>query len=257
MRRIKMKKKAYNKALYELQVELVKFQKSIIDKNEKVCLVLEGRDTAGKDGTIKRFIEHMSPREVRNVALDKPSDREQRALYMQRYIAHLPVGREIVFFNRSWYNRAGVEPVMGYCSEQEHKDFLTGVGDYEQMLIRGGVKLFKYYLDISKGEQKRRLESRKTDPLKQWKLSPNDAKALEMWDAYSKARDEMFTHTNFPFAPWRVVHTDDKKTARINIMRHFLSQVDYPGKREDILIYDPDVVFDYTPKAYKKSLIAE
>jgi len=241
-----MKKKEYYSVLHELQIELLKFQNSVVKNGEKICVIFEGRDTAGKDGTIKRFTEHLSPRAMRAVALDKPSDREKRALYLQRYVAHLPVGGEIVFFNRSWYNRAGVEKVMGFCTKQEHKDFLNAVGDFEKMLTHGDVKLYKYYLDIEKDEQKRRLDSRKKDPLKQWKLSPMDAEAQALWDDYSEARDEMFAKTSFDYARWRIVQANDKKGARINIIKHFLSHMDYDGKIEKILKYDPDIVYDFS-----------
>jgi polyphosphate kinase 2 len=251
-----MKKKAYKKALYELQVELVKFQRHVIDKELKVCVIFEGRDAAGKDGTIKRFLEHLSPREARAVALPKPSDRERKSWYFQRYVPHLPAGGEMVFFNRSWYNRAGVEPVMGFCTPEEHREFLREVGNFEQMLTHTGMIFVKYYLDISKAEQKRRLKARKDDPLKQWKISPIDRQAQKLWKEYSAARDEMFTHTSFAFAPWYVVHSDDKKTARINVMRHLLAQVEYPGKQDELLIYDHKVVCEFDPVCYDKGLIA-
>ena len=251
-----MKKSDYKKELYRLQVELVKFQKHVIKNNIPVCTILEGRDAAGKDGTIKRFLEHLSPREARSVALGKPSDREQSSWYFQRYVPHLPSGGEIVFFNRSWYNRAGVEKVMGFCTEAEYQCFMDEVGSFEQMLTHSGIVFSKYYLDISKKEQKKRLESRKTDPLKQWKLSPIDAKAQKLWKSYSKARDEMFIKTSFVFAPWHVVHSDDKKTARIQIIKHFLSQNDYPGKEEKLLIFDRDIICRFDPVCYKNGLIA-
>ncbi len=251
-----MKKSIYKKELYELQVELVKFQKHVIEKEIAVCLLFEGRDTAGKDGTIKRFTEHLSPREARTVALGKPSDKETKSWYFQRYVPYLPSQGEIVFFNRSWYNRAGVEKVMGFCSKEEYKTFMEEVSSFEQMLTHSGIRFFKYYLDISKEEQKKRLEARKTDPLKQWKLSPIDAKAQEKWKAYSKARDAMFNKTSFVYAPWYVVHTDDKKEARINVMKHFLSHNDYPGKREALLLYDHDVVCKFDPACYDKGMIA-
>ena len=252
----KIGKKEYKKQLYELQVELVKFQRHVIEKELKVCIVFEGRDTAGKDGTIKRFIEHLSPREARSVALGKPSDRDRKSWYFQRYVPHLPAGGEMVFFNRSWYNRAGVEPVMGFCTPEEHELFLNEVGNFEQMLTHSQMFFIKYYLDISKKEQKRRLEARKKDPLKQWKISPIDRKAQKLWKEYSKARDEMFARTSFVFAPWYVVHCDDKKTARINVMKHFLSRVNYPKKRKELLIYDNDVVCEFDPVCYEKGLIA-
>jgi polyphosphate kinase 2 len=251
-----MNKKTYLKELYDLQVELVKFHKSVIEKGKKVCVVFEGRDAAGKDGTIKRFIEHLSPREVRTVALGKPSDRDNSAWYFQRYVPHLPVGGEIVFFNRSWYNRAGVERVMGFCHEREYRLFMDEVGSFEHLLTHSEIVFFKYYLDITKKEQKKRLKQRKTDPLRQWKLSPIDEKAQKMWEAYSKARDAMFVKTDFVYAPWRIVHCDNKKQARINVIKHFLSHVDYPGKDEEKLIYDPDIVFEFDPRYYDRGLIA-
>ena len=251
-----MRKSDYKKELYRLQVELVKFQRHVIEKDLKVCVVFEGRDAAGKDGTIKRFTEHLSPREARTVALGKPSDRDRKSWYFQRYVPHLPVGGEIVFFNRSWYNRAGVERVMGFCTKKEYKAFMEEVGSFEQLLTHSGILFFKYYLDISKKEQKKRLEAREKDPLKQWKLSPIDRQAQKLWKAYSQARDEMFAKTSFVFAPWYVVHSDDKKTARINVMRHFLAHVDYPDKREKLLVYDTDVVCAFDPVCYEKGLIA-
>lgn len=251
-----MDKKKYKKELYDLQVQLVKFQKHVIEQNIQVCVVFEGRDAAGKDGIIKRFTEHLSPREARTVALGKPSDRDKMSWYFQRYVPHLPVGGEITFFNRSWYNRAGVEKVMGFCTDEEHKRFIQEVGSFEQMLTHANIIFFKYYLDISHTEQKKRLEARKTDPLKQWKLSPIDAKAQQKWNDYSKARDEMLTQTSFVYAPWYIVHTDDKKTARINIIKHFLSHNDYQGKDETLLRYDHDIVCHFDPVCYEKALIA-
>ncbi|WP_456431205.1 polyphosphate kinase 2 [Nitratifractor sp.] len=251
-----MKKKEYKKQLYDLQVQLVKFQRHVIDKDLKVCVIFEGRDAAGKDGTIKRFREHLSPREARVVALGKPSDRDKKSWYFQRYVPHLPSGGEIVFFNRSWYNRAGVEPVMGFCTEAEYRSFMEEVGSFEQMLVHSGMIFIKYYLDISKEEQKRRLEARKHDPLKQWKLSPIDMQAQKLWKKYSTYRDKMFEKTSFVFAPWHVIHSDDKKTARINAIKHFLSQVEYPEKDEKLLIYDNDVVCTFDPVCYDKGLIA-
>jgi polyphosphate kinase 2 len=237
-------------------VELVKFQRHVIEKERKVCVIFEGRDAAGKDGTIKRFLEHLSPREARAVALPKPSDRDRKSWYFQRYVPHLPAGGEMVFFNRSWYNRAGVEPVMGFCTPEEHREFLREVGNFEQMLTHTGMIFVKYYLDISKKEQKRRLEARRKDPLKQWKISSIDQQAQKLWKEYSAARDEMFARTSFAFASWHLVHSDDKKTARINVMKHFLSQVEYPEKRDELLIPDPHVVCEFDPACYEKGLIA-
>ena len=250
-----MDKKTYKKELYDLQVELVKFQRDVIANQKKVCLIFEGRDTAGKDGTIKRFTEHLSPREMRVVALGKPSDRDRMSWYFQRYVPHLPSGEEIVFFNRSWYNRAGVEKVFGFCTDEEYKLFMEEVGDFEHLLTRSKMIFFKYYLDISKEEQKRRLDARRKDPLKQWKISPLDEKVQEKWDAYSKARDEMFVKTDFVYAPWVIVHTDSKKEARINVMKHFLSAVEYEGKDESKLLYDNDIVFPFSMEALEEGKI--
>ena len=252
-----MKDKDYKEELYNLQVELVKFQRHVIKKNLKVCLVFEGRDASGKDGTIKRFMEHLSPREARVVALDKPSDKETKSWYFQRYVPHLPSGGQIVFFNRSWYNRAGVEKVMGFCTKKEYSLFMEEVGSFEHLLTHSGIIMLKYYLDISKDEQQERLESRKNDPLKQWKISPIDEQAQKYWDDYSDARDEMLEKTSFEFTPWCVVHTDNKKTARINVMKHFLSKMDYPDKNEEYLEFDHNVICQYKPECYIKGLIAK
>lgn len=250
-----MEKAQYKKELYELQVQLVKFQKQIIKKNIQVCIVFEGRDASGKDGTIKRFIEHLSPRDARVVALGVPSQKDKASWYFQRFTTHLPINQEIVFFNRSWYNRAGVESIMEFCTHQEYTSFLEEVGSFEQMLTHSGIIFFKYYLDISQKEQQKRLNARKKDPLKQWKLSLLDEQAQEYWDDYSKARDKMFTKTSFDFAPWYIVHTDDKKRARVNVIKHFLSSVEYKGKDEKLLIYDKDIIYKFDLSCYDKGLI--
>lgn len=252
-----MDSKTYKKELYALQVELVKFHKSVIEKGKKVCILFEGRDAAGKDGTIKRFREHLSPREVRTVALGTPSDREKSAWYFQRFVPHLPVSGEIVFFNRSWYNRAGVERVMNFCQDKEYLQFMDEVGNFEHLLNQAEIIFFKYYLDITKKEQKKRLQARKDSPLKQWKVSPIDEKAQTLWQAYSEARDAMFVRTNFVYAPWYIAHCDNKKSTRIHVIRHFLSHVDYPDKDEEKLIYDPSIVFEFDPICYQKGLIAK
>ena len=252
-----MKNKIYLKELYKLQVELVKFQKHVIDNDLQVCVIFEGRDTAGKDGIIKRFAEHLSPRDMRTVALGVPSDREKKSWYFQRYVPHLPSGGEIVFFNRSWYNRIGVEKVMRFCTKEQHTHFMDEVGNFEQMLTHSGIKLIKYYLDISKDEQKKRLKSRKIDPLKQWKLSPIDDQAQRLWKSYSKARDEMFEQTSFVSSPWYIVHTDTKKEARINAIKHFLSLNDYPSKDEKLLVYERNVICKFDAACYEKGLIAK
>lgn len=250
-----MKKEIYKQELYKLQVELVKFQKEVIAKDLKVCIIFEGRDAAGKDGMIKRFTEHLSPRDARVVALGKPSDIDKKAWYFQRYVPELPVGGEMVFFNRSWYNRAGVEKVMNFCTQKEYENFMKEVGNFEHLLVNSEMIFIKYYLDISKEEQAKRLQKRKKDPLKQWKLSPIDEQAQKYWKEYSQARDEMFNKTSFVFAPWYIVHSDDKRTARINTLKHFLSQVDYKGKNKEYLQFSHEVVCLFDDACYEKGLI--
>lgn len=246
----------YETALYDLQVELVKFQRDVIANGEKVLVIMEGRDGAGKDGTIKRIIENLSPRETRVVALPKPSDRELSQWYFQRYVAHLPSAGEFVLFNRSYYNRAGVEPVMGFCTPAQTEHFFDEVADFETMLVKSGIQLFKYYLDISKAEQKERLEARREDPLKQWKISPIDAKAMEKWSAYSKARDTMFARTSHKRGPWTAVHADSKKEARINIIRDLLARSEYRGKRAALLKPDPRIILPVGKALLKSGILA-
>ncbi|WP_298264747.1 polyphosphate kinase 2, partial [Acidocella sp.] len=218
--------KEYDKQLHHLQVELVKLQRHVIAHGQKLLIILEGRDAAGKDGTIKRITEHLSPRDIRVVALPKPSDVETTQWYFQRYVAHLPAAGEIVLFNRSWYNRAGVEHVMEFCSDGEYHEFLRNVPVFEAMLVQGGLTILKYYLDIGKKEQKKRLEARRDDPLKQWKISPIDEKAMQHFDDYTKARDKMLRQTDSAAAPWIVVRAEDKKTARLGIIADLISRVD-------------------------------
>ena len=251
-----MSDEEYDGELYDLQVELVKFQRDLIGKGWKVCVVIEGRDGAGKDGTIKRIIEHLSPRDTRVVALGNPTDRDRSSWYFQRFVPHLPAGGEFVLFNRSWYNRAGVEPVMGFCSKEEHHEFLHEAPDFEAMLVRSGMQLIKYYLDISKAEQKERLEARREDPLKQWKISPIDAAAIKKWDDYSKARDLMLRKTSHDVAPWYVVKANSKKRARLNVMRHLLSLCDYKHKQKKLLAYDREIVFPFSEDVLKQDLLA-
>lgn len=238
-------KKEYKEELYHLQVELVKLQKEIITKDLKIFIIFEGRDAAGKDGTIKRIVQHLSPRETRVVALGKPSDTEAKSWYFQRYVPHLPSGGELVLFNRSWYNRAGVEKVMGFCTKEQYKTFMDEVVYFEQLLKNSGLIFFKYYLDISKEEQEKRLKARKSDPLTQWKLSPIDEKALGKWDAYSEARDEMFARTHTVNAPWSIVQANNKKLARLNVIKDFLMRVSYDGKNHELLKPDPSIVALY------------
>ena len=237
--------KGYKEKLRQLQVELVKLQRHFIKCDDKILIILEGRDASGKDGTIKRIVQHLSPRESRVVALGKPSDRERTSWYFQRYVPHLPAVRELVLFNRSWYNRAGVEVVMGFCTAAEHEEFLDSVSNFENMLARSGVKLIKYYHDISKAEQKRRLRDRKTDPLKQWKVSPIDGQAIKRWKAYSRARDEMLARSHSPTTPWTLVHADDKRLARLNVIGDLLGRLHYAGKDERLIRPDPKIVFAY------------
>ena len=237
----------YEAQLHMLQVELVKLQRHFIGCGDKILVLIEGRDAAGKDGGIKRVVEYLSPRETRVVALGKPSDRERRGWYFQRYVAQLPVAEEFVLFNRSWYNRAGVEHVMGFCSKDEHEEFMGSVPKFEEMLVNSGIKLLKYYLDVSKDEQTRRLTERKRDPLKQWKSSPIDAVAVKHWTAYSEARDTMLLRTHSAIAPWHIVRADDKRLARLNLMRDILSRLHYAGKKTKLVQPDPDVAFEFTP----------
>ncbi len=246
----------YHKALLKLQIELVKLQRGMIAAGDRILVLLEGRDAAGKDGAIKHVIEHLSPRETRVVALGPPSDRERHSWYFQRYVRYLPSAGEMVLFNRSWYNRAGVEPVMGFCTKAETREFLETVPAFEQMLVHSGTKLFKYYLDIDKREQKRRLEERRRDPLKQWKLSPVDAKAPKLWRDYSKARNEMFAKTHSLVAPWTVVRANDKHAARLNLIRDLLSRLDYRGRGKALLPPDPKIVFDFDPASLTNGMIS-
>jgi polyphosphate kinase len=236
---------AYQKALYRLRVQLVKLQKHVIHHELKVLVVLEGRDGAGKDGVIKRITKNLSPRETRVVALGKPTARDASSWYFQRFVPHLPAGGEIVLFNRSWYNRAGVESVMGFCSPAQHASFLEDAPEFELLLVRAGTILRKYYLDLSKAEQVRRLADRGRDPLTQWKVSPIDEVAVKNWARYSRARNEMLARTDTAAAPWVVVRADDKRAARIGLIQALLASVDFKGKDERLLEADPAVVFRY------------
>ena len=220
--------KAYEAALEQLQVELVDSQAWLIEQGMKVLIVFEGRDSAGKDGAIKRMTEYMSARQTRVVALPKPTERETSQWYFQRYVPHLPAGGEVVILNRSWYNRGGVEPVMGFCTPEQVDQFLKDAPRFERMLSDSGIIIIKFWLDITKDEQAKRLEDRKSEPLKRFKNSSLDAEAQIRWDAYSQARDRMLDETHSGHAPWTVVATDDKKTARLNILRHVLHRIGYP-----------------------------
>ncbi len=244
----------YDAELEALQTELVSLQIWAMETGRKIAVVFEGRDAAGKDGVIKRITEHLAVRSTRVVALPKPSDREKTQWWFQRYTAHLPAAGELVLFNRSWYNRGGVEVVMGFSTTQEQADFLREAPAFEQMLVQSDVLLLKYWLDISKAEQAERLEDRRHDPLKRLKVSPLDAVAQEKWDAYSEARNRMLAATHTAWAPWTCVRADKKKPARLNLIRHLLRAADRPGVEID----KPDeaVVFPFTPDAVSDGRLA-
>jgi polyphosphate kinase 2 len=233
----------YERELYELQIELLKMQSQVRADGMRLVLLFEGRDAAGKGGTIKRFTEHMNPRGARVVALEKPSDKERTQWYFQRYVAHLPAAGEIVFFDRSWYNRAMVEPVMGFCSDEENKRFLKDVPLFEQMLVKDGIKLFKFYFSVSKKEQLRRFKSRHGDLLKQYKISRVDERAQNLWDQYTVKKFQMLSETNRTIAPWVIVRSDSKKLARLNCIRYVLSRIDYTDKASaKTFTIDPQVI---------------
>jgi len=223
-------RRAYEREKARLQAELLKVQLWAQETGQRFVLLFEGRDAAGKGGTIKRFTEHLNPRAARVVALNKPTEVEQGQWYFQRYIEHLPTSGEIVLYDRSWYNRAGVERVMGFCEPNDYLEFMRQAPQLERMLVRSGIQLYKYWFSVTRDEQKRRFVSRETDPLKQWKLSPIDKASLGRWDDYTEAKEAMFFYTDTADAPWTVVKSDDKKRARLNCMRHFLSTLDYPDK---------------------------
>ena len=225
----------YERLKSALQVELLKAQHWVRDSGAKVIVLFEGRDAAGKGGTIKRFMEHLNPRGARVVALEKPSEREQSQWFFQRYVRHFPAAGEIVMFDRSWYNRAGVERVMGFCTGSEYLEFMRQCPELERMLVRSGTFLFKYWFSVTQDEQANRFDSRLTDPLKQWKVSPIDLASLDKWEAYTQAKEAMFFYTDTADAPWTVIKSDDKKRARIATMQHFLSNLPYPDR-------DPEVV---------------
>ncbi len=247
---MKDEKKILNK-LYE---ELVKLQKEIISSNLKLLVILEGRDAAGKDGTIKRITKHLSPRETKVIALGKPSDRQSLEWYFQRYFTHLPVCGEFAIFNRSWYNRAGVEKVMGFCTDEEYKLFFTQVELFEEMLADAGFIILKYYLDISKKEQEARLNDRKENPLKQWKISPIDDQAQHLWKEYSEARDKMLAKTSFKHAPWFIVNADDKSKTHIALITHLLNELEYQNKDKKLLSNNYGEVFAANGKTLEDKL---
>lgn len=240
----------YKSLLHELHIKLVKLQNHIILNELQLLIIFEGRDSAGKDGVIKRITEHLSPRDIRVVALSKPTERDKNSWYFQRYTDHLPSRGEMVLFNRSWYNRAGVEEVMDFCTEHEYQRFLHTVPQFEEMLAESGIQIVKYYLDISKKEQQKRLEDRRINPLKQWKISPIDALAQDRWDDYSQARNEMMRRTHTDKNPWYIVKANNKKRARLNVIRHLLSvirvdQTDSPSEDHTRQQVDSNIVFPF------------
>ncbi|MGZ2259283.1 polyphosphate kinase 2 [Roseobacter sp. A03A-229] len=226
-----------------LQVELLKVQHWLHETGQKVVMLFEGRDAAGKGGTIKRFMEHLNPRQARVVALNKPTDEERGQWFFQRYIKHLPTDGEIVLYDRSWYNRAGVERVMDFCAPGDYLEFMRQTPEFERMLTRSRIHLFKYWFSVTRDEQRLRFSSRETDPLKQWKLSPIDRASLDKWDDYTEAKEAMFFYTDTADAPWTVIRSNDKKRARLNCMKHFLGAFDYPGRDEKVAVApDPLIV---------------
>jgi len=246
----------YDAELRLLQIELVKLQRQIISSGSRLLIILEGRDTAGKDGTIKAITEHLSPRESHVVALSKPTDREEGEWYFQRYVAELPSSGEIVIFNRSWYNRAGVEKVMGFCTDAQYKQFMDSVNEFESLIIKSGTQLIKYYLDIDKEQQAERLKSRETDPLKQWKISPIDQQAQKKWKDYSSARNAMLKKTSSALAPWTVINANDKKLTHLNLIRDLLSRLNYSDKNKKLLTLDAKVVMPCPPLGKKAPSLA-
>jgi polyphosphate kinase 2 len=257
----KLNKQVYEKELGNLQVELVKLQEWIKDQGLKVVVIFEGRDAAGKGGVIKRITESLNPRNVRVVALPAPTEREKTQWYFQRYVAHLPAAGEIVLFDRSWYNRAGVEKVMGFCTEEEYREFLRSVPEFERMLVRSGIILIKYWFSVSDEEQEKRFEDRIKNPTKRWKLSPMDLQSRSKWVEYSKAKDQMFAHTDIKQVPWYVVNADDKKKARLNCIHHLLSLVSYkdltpdpielpPRQKEEGYVRPPITDQSFVPESY-------
>jgi len=248
---VKMKKYLWNleyeKQLVELQAELVNLQQWVAKHNKRVAVIFEGRDAAGKGGSIKRFVEHLNPRSMRVVALTKPTDVEKGQWYFRRYIKELPNPGEIVFFDRSWYNRAVVEPVMGFCDENEYNQFMLQVPEFEHMLYEDGVTVIKFWFSITKDEQSKRFNDRLANPLKRWKFSPIDAKGQKLWDKYTKYKELMFSKTHTDFSPWIIVKTNDKRTARLESMRYVLSLFNYDGKGKSntTLLPDPNVIARY------------
>ncbi len=247
----KMGKKKYEKEKKLLQIELAKFQHWVKETGQKYLIIFEGRDAAGKGGTIKRFTEHLNPRGAQVVALEKPDDRERGQWYFQRYVQHLPTEGEILFFDRSWYNRAGVERVMGFCTAQEYLEFMRQCPEFERMITRSGIKLIKLWFSVSRNEQFRRFSGRKKDPLKQWKISDIDLASIDKWDNYSEAKEAMFFYTDTKDSPWIVVKSDCKKRARLNAMRYVLHNADYPNKDPKIACAPDELIVGTADTIYE------
>lgn len=238
----------YEEELETLQIELGKLQQWIVNEGKRLAIIFEGRDAAGKGGTIKRFIQHLNPRQMNVVALAKPTDAERGQWYFRRYIKRLPNAGEIAFFDRSWYNRAVVEPVNGFCTENQYKHYMNQVNQFEHMLHDDGLILIKFWLDITKEEQKQRFDDRRENPLKRWKISPIDEKAQDLWDAYTHYRDAMFEKTSSAYSPWIIIRTDKKKEARIAAIKYALNKLDYPNKTDENLTPNENVIFKYERK---------
>ena len=234
----KISNSAYEAELSRLQIELVKLQEWVVQSGHRVAIIFEGRDAAGKGGTIKRITEAMNPRICQVVALPAPTEREKSQWYFQRYVAHLPAAGEIIIFDRSWYNRAGVERVMGFCTDDEYKEFMRSCPEFERMIVRSGVQLIKYWFSVGDEEQERRFQKRRTDPTKRWKLSPMDLESRKRWVDYSKAKDDMFSHTDIKQAPWHVVESDVKKHARINCINHLLASIPYEEVKHEPVVLE-------------------
>ena len=238
----KLSRSDYEAEKAALQVELLKVQHWVQETGQKFVMLFEGRDAAGKGGTIKRFMEHLNPRSARVVALNKPTDEERGQWFFQRYVKHLPTSGEIVLYDRSWYNRAGVERVMNFCAPNDYLEFMRQTPEFERMLTRSGIRLFKYWFSVTREEQKKRFASRETDPLKRWKLSPIDRASLDKWEDYTEAKEAMFFYTDTADAPWTIIRSNDKKRARISCMRHFLTALDYPGKDPAVALPPDDKI---------------
>jgi polyphosphate kinase 2 len=260
----KISRRSYESQKAALQVELLKAQEWVKSTGQKIVVLFEGRDAAGKGGTIKRFTEHLNPRGAHIIALDKPTDMERSQWFFQRYINHLPSAGEIVFFDRSWYNRAGVERVMGFCSPNEYLEFMRQTPELERMMVRSGIRLFKYWFSVTQEEQLRRFKSREKEPLKKWKLSPIDRQSLDKWEEYTEAKEAMFFYTDTADAPWTIIKSNDKKRARLNCMKHFLSGLPYPekdhhivGQADPLIVGSSSDVIGNTSHIFGKSLHPE